>query len=130
MPKRVRVQPYVQIFLTALEQLVIIPDRLTRTELRLWLLLIAHCVWGGGIDLSQREMSDILGVTEAKVSLAMRTLLDERIVLRQRPERGRTWQYHLPTALVHHGPLAQLGWRQAQEAALLSPMPTSQPQNV
>src|SRR5712691_3379776 len=111
MPRRLRVQPYAQIFLKSLEQLVVVPDRLTRTELRLWLLLVAHCVWGGGIDLSQREMSGILGVSEAKVSLAIRVLLDEGLVLRERPERGRTWLYHLPTALVMRGPLSQLPYR-------------------
>src|SRR5882672_9777861 len=115
MPKRVRVQPYVQIFLTALEQLVIIPDRLTRTELRLWLLLIAHCEWQGGIDLSQRAMSSILGVSETQVSVAMRVLLDEGLVLRERPDRGRTWSYHLPTVLVARMPLSQLPWRRASE---------------
>ncbi len=115
MPKKTRVEAYAQIFLRALEQLVILPDRLTRTELRLWLLLIAHCEWQGGINLSQRAMGGILGIAETQVSVAMRTLLDEGLVLRERPARGRTWLYRLPTVLVSRMPLSQLHWRRASE---------------
>jgi hypothetical protein len=79
------------------------------------LLLIARQEWGGTIVLSHREMGAILGLSDVKVSLAMRGVLGEGLILRERPDRGRTWLYHLPTVLVSQGPLSQLPWKRASD---------------
>ena|SRR6266404_120825 len=113
--RRRRIPKFAQLFVEAVEEAVILPDRLTRTELRLWLLLITRAEWGGHIALSQQQMSDILGINKGDLSRAMATLLKEHLILRERPERGRTWQYQLPTALIHYGPLSQMAWRRDYE---------------
>ena len=111
MPGKYRTEAYAQLFLNAVRLHVVVPDHLSRTELRLWILLITALEWGGDILLSQRQMSELLGITEGDVSRAIRVLLAEGLLLRERPERGRTWHYRLPTVLVSRGPLSQLPWR-------------------
>jgi biotin operon repressor len=111
MPAKNRTEAYAQMFLNAVRLQVVIPDHLSRTELRLWLLLVTALEWGGDILLSQRQISELLGITEGDVSRAIRTLMDEGLLLRERPERGRQWHYRLPTVLVSRGPLSQLPWR-------------------
>ena len=114
-PRKQRTEAYANIFLEAVRTAVVLPDHLTRTELRLWLLLVTVCEWGNVVILSQRQLSVYLGVTDGDLSRAMRTLLDERLILRERPERGRTWLYRLPTALVNRGPLSQIPWKREQD---------------
>ena len=103
-----RREAYAQLFLASVRAQIVAPDRLTKTELRLWLLLATALEWGGAILISQRQMAGLLGITEGDVSRAMRTLLDAGLVLREHPARGSRWAYRLPTALIARMALSQL----------------------
>ena len=59
-----RREAYAQLFLASVRAQIVASDRLTKTELRLWLLLATALEWGGAILISQRQMAGLLGITE------------------------------------------------------------------
>ncbi len=106
---------YAMVFLEETETALIRPNRLTRTELRLWVVLLTRCQWGNGMTLTQRELGQILRVHSGEVSRALTVLVAEGLILKEKQLKQRRWLYRLPTTLAQHGPLTEVVWKRSRD---------------
>lgn len=88
-------------------QAVVKADRLTRTDLRVWLYLIGSTTWGNWSYVSQAWIAQALQVDTSNVCKAVATLIGDGLLEREWRAETRSWRYRIPSKFAHYGPLTR-----------------------